>query len=216
MCSKLISQNANNRFLCCKGFLFTEDYTNYEIPNSFLPVKCHCQRCISRVSHMLFKKKNWSALTRWLSWLHTRRSRVWFLVRAHAWVVDSIPGQGTYGRQPIDIFLSYASSLSLPLPLSLPSSLSQIDFKRLNLSYCVYFSSNYKSDESSLPKLTQLLEKCAMWKVKVPRRPTYRKAHRRFCVAREGQCPQRRQGPRCPSIRIQEMKEMVNSACLIL
>ena len=52
----------------------------------------------------------------WLSWLERRlvhqRVGVWFPVGAwfpegaHAWVAGLIPGWGTNGRQPIDVFLS--------------------------------------------------------------------------------------------------------------
>ena len=51
----------------------------------------------------------------WLSWLgvilQTKRSQFQFPVRAHAWVVGSVPSRGTCKRQPINV------SPSLPLSL---------------------------------------------------------------------------------------------------
>ena len=47
----------------------------------------------------------------WLSWLgvfpQSERSSVWFPVRAHAWVVGSVSGRGTYKRQLINVSLSH-------------------------------------------------------------------------------------------------------------
>ena len=49
------------------------------------------------------------ALAGWLRWLQCRPQRlwVWFLVGALTWVAGSTPGQGAYGRQPIDASLSH-------------------------------------------------------------------------------------------------------------
>ena len=58
----------------------------------------------------------------WLSWLgialQSKRLPVPFPNRAHAWVLSSVPRQGTYERQPIDVSLSrWCFSPSLcPLP----------------------------------------------------------------------------------------------------
>ena len=38
-----------------------------------------------------------------------RKVATWFLIRAHAWVVGSVPGQGMYERQLIDVSLSHQS-----------------------------------------------------------------------------------------------------------
>ena len=40
----------------------------------------------------------------------------WIPVRAHAWVVDSVPVQDMYGKQPIGCF---SPSLCLPAPLKM-------------------------------------------------------------------------------------------------
>ena len=46
-----------------------------------------------------------------------KKSWVWFLVRAHPWVMGSVPSWGTYERQPIDVSFSQQR---LSPPLSLP------------------------------------------------------------------------------------------------
>ena len=56
----------------------------------------------------------------WSVVLYNMGLQVQFPVRAHAWVVGSIPGWGEYRRQPFDL------SLSLSLSLFLSSSLSKI------------------------------------------------------------------------------------------
>ena len=54
----------------------------------------------------------------WLSWvgviLQRTRSPGRFPVRVQAWIVGSVPGQGAYKKQLIDVSLP----LSLPFPLS--------------------------------------------------------------------------------------------------
>ena len=53
--------------------------------------------------------------------LQSERSPVWFLVRAHAWVVGQVPGWGACERRLIDVSLShqcFSPSLSPSLPLS--------------------------------------------------------------------------------------------------
>ena len=50
--------------------------------------------------------------------LHSKRLLVQFLVRAHAWVAGSVPGQDAYKRQPM-----YLSHTDIPLSLSLSLSL---------------------------------------------------------------------------------------------
>ena len=50
----------------------------------------------------------------------TKRSRVRFPVSARAWVAGSVPGWGTYERQPIDVSFSHRC-LSLSPSLSLKS-----------------------------------------------------------------------------------------------
>ena len=73
----------------------------------------------------------------WLSWLgivpQSKRSLVQFLVRAHAWVVGSVPGQGMFERQPIDVSLShrcFSPSLSPSLHLTLTINEQNL-FKKL-------------------------------------------------------------------------------------
>ena len=64
-----------------------------------------------------FKNQLWLV---WLSWLEvisqSKRLPVQFLVRAHAWVAGSIPGQGVCQRHSINVSLShqrFSPSLSL-------------------------------------------------------------------------------------------------------
>ena len=69
-----------------------------------------CPSCCGSVGCVLFHK----------------RSQVQFPVRAHAWVVGSVPGQGVYGRQPVNVSLShqcFSHSLNPSLPLSLKSKI---------------------------------------------------------------------------------------------
>ena len=57
--------------------------------------------------------------------LQSERSLVRFLVGAHAWDAGSVPGQGMYERQLIDVSSSYqcfSPFLSLSLTLSLKIS----------------------------------------------------------------------------------------------
>ena len=82
--------------------------------------------CVVALISILFKKILMSPWPVWLSWLgiipQKERSLVWFPVRAHAWVVGSEPGQGTYKRQLMYVSLScwrLSLSLSPYLPLSL-------------------------------------------------------------------------------------------------
>ena len=49
---------------------------------------------------------------------YAKMLQVLFPVRAHAWVVGSIPGQGAYRRQPIDVSLSHRC-FCIPPSLSL-------------------------------------------------------------------------------------------------
>ena len=74
---------------------------------------------------VLFYKKYVSALTG-VAWvgivLQSKRSLVQFLVRAHAWAVGSVPSQGAYKRQPINVSFSHqcvSPSLYSSLPLSI-------------------------------------------------------------------------------------------------
>lgn len=49
------------------------------------------------------------ALARWLTWssvLYTKRLWVQFLVVSQAWVASSVPSQGSYRRQPTNVFLT--------------------------------------------------------------------------------------------------------------
>ena len=71
-------------------------------------------------------KKWWYPWPGWLSSLgvilQSKRSPVWFPVRAHSCVLSLVPGQGTYERQPINVSLShrcFSPSLSPCLPFSL-------------------------------------------------------------------------------------------------
>lgn len=126
-------------FCVVKDILFTEDYTNYEIPNYVFPVRCHCQRYISRVSYMLFCKViEFVLLCIFLFWLQKQCQKM------------------------------------------------------------------------------QFLEKLAMWEVKVVWKCACRNAHKWFVCAQGGVVPPESRGPRCQSVRIHKMKEMVNSAWLML
>ena len=68
-------------------------------------------------------------LSEWLKWkivtillLQSKRSPVWYLARAHAWVTGSVPGPGACKRQLIDVSLShrcFSPFLSPSLPPSL-------------------------------------------------------------------------------------------------
>ena len=69
------------------------------------------------------------ALAQWLSWsiiLCTRRLWVQFPVRAHAWVVGLIPGQGPRGRQPDWCFFLTSVFLSLPPSLKVVEARPQV------------------------------------------------------------------------------------------
>ena len=68
--------------------------------------KCHSGCCGS---------VDWNAVP------YTTGPQVLFLVRAHTWVLGSIPSWRAYERQPIDVSLSHPClSLSLSSPPSLP------------------------------------------------------------------------------------------------
>ena len=57
---------------------------------------------------------DWFGSVGWAFLLQSKRLPVQFLVRAHAYVAGSVPGQGTCERQPIDVSLP----LFLPSPFS--------------------------------------------------------------------------------------------------
>ena len=59
--------------------------------------------------------------------LQTERLQAQLLVSAHAWIVGSIPSQGMYKRQLIDVSLS----LSPSLPLSLESVKEKKTLKKI-------------------------------------------------------------------------------------
>ena len=59
----------------------------------------------------------------WSIVLSTEGLLVQFLVRAHASVAGSIPGWGTYGRQPIDVSFTLMFLSLSPYSLSLPTFL---------------------------------------------------------------------------------------------
>ena len=61
---------------------------------------------------------DWCGSVRWESSVKVQSKRlpVQFLVRAHAWVAGSVPGWGTYDREPIDV-----SHISVSLLLFLPA-----------------------------------------------------------------------------------------------
>ena len=70
----------------------------------------------------------------WLNWLdvipQSERSLVRFQVRTHAWVVGSVPSQGTYERQQTNV-----SHIDVSLPLSPVPLLS---LKKKNQKACLW------------------------------------------------------------------------------
>ena len=86
--------------------------------------------------------------------LQTERPQVQFCVRAHAWVAALVPGQGTYKRQPVDVFFLTLVFLSLfsPLhsPLSQPSLPSFFSKSNEKMSLCENWKKKKKSRNFSV------------------------------------------------------------------
>ena len=83
----------------------------------------------------------------WLSWLGIVQQRgmslVWLLIRAHAWIAGSVPVQGVYKSQPINVSLShqcFSPSLFPSLPLSLKVNKLNIFLKIKNSPWLVWLS----------------------------------------------------------------------------
>ena len=80
--------------------------------------------------------------------LQSERSPVWFLVRAHAWVVGQVPGWGACERQAINVSLShrcFSPSLSPSLPLFEENKQkSFLKIRKINCHTFLKFASFYR------------------------------------------------------------------------
>ena len=103
-----------------RAYLTPSPYFPYSIKHSILLIPS--SQCI--VSPSPCGSVDYSVI------VYTERTWVWFPVRTHTWIADSVPSWGRYGRQPTHVSLShcyFSLSLSPSHSFSLPLSLKSIN-----------------------------------------------------------------------------------------